>query len=199
VSISEYLNQDQEDILKELINISFGMAASLIGDMLSSYAHLHVPHIDIISIKDLNDIAKQKMKNEDSFYVLKQRFVGELSGEVMFVLDKSSARIFADLLLGSDNDISEDELRQPILELINIITSACIGELCQIINSETIFSVPTIEQQSTIDVDEDEKMYDNVISIETTLDLQEENISGYMFILLTSSELEKLKRRLDVL
>lgn len=199
MSISEYLTQEQEDILKELINISFGMSASLIGDMLGSYAHLHVPQIDIVTIADLDKMAKQKMKNEENFYLLKQRFVGHFSGETMFVLDRRSARTFTELLLGDASNLSELELRQPILELVNIITSACIGKLCEIINTQTVFSVPVIEQRSSIDIDAKSKVYDNIITIETSLDLSEEQITGHMFILLTRSELDKLKGRLNVL
>ena len=196
---SEYLNQDQEEILKELINISFGLAASLIGDMLSSYTHLNVPNIEIVNINDLDKIAKQKMKKNSKFYISKQRFAGHFNGETMFIIDNNSARIFTTLLLGGDNNLQESELKQPILELTNIITSACIGKLCEIIGSETIFSVPTIEQQSAITTNNNNQIYDNIIIIETILELEKENISGHMFILLTRQELNKLKDKLDAL
>jgi len=196
---SEYLNQNQEEILKELINISFGLAASLIGDMLSSYTHLHVPNIEIVNINDLDKIAKQKMKENKNFYISKQRFAGHFNGETMFIIDNNSARVFTTLLLGGDNNLQESELKQPILELTNIITSACIGKLCEIIGSETIFSVPTIEQQNAITTNKNNQIYDNIIIIETILELEKENISGHMLILLTRQELNKLKDKLDAL
>ena len=49
-----YFDIAQEDTLKELINISFGLAASLIGDMLENPALLHVPEISNIDIQKLD-------------------------------------------------------------------------------------------------------------------------------------------------
>lgn len=194
-----YLDNNQKETLKEIVNISFGMSASLIGDMLNSYANLHVPNIDIININYLNKIAQDKIKNNEVFYILKQRFAGHFNGETMFIIDKNSAQIFTKLLLGNDEPLDDKELKQPILELTNIITSACIGKLCELIGSETIFSVPTIEQQNTIASHKDSNLYDNIIVIETILELEKENINGHMLILLTTQELDKLKEKLDLL
>ena len=47
-------NQAQEDTLKELINVSFGVAASLIGDLLESHVKLHIPEISTIAIDNFD-------------------------------------------------------------------------------------------------------------------------------------------------
>lgn len=196
----QYFNPQQEDVLKELINVSFGLSASLIGDMLDNHAKLHIPEISSIDIHNLDDKIVEVLQEEFEFYLTKQRFLGSFSGEVLFVFNNNSAQAFSNLLLQQElND--EGDIKSSIMELTNIITSACIGKFCEIIDGETIFKVPTIEKRDILQMDKYEKIegYDNVIVIKTALDIEKENILGHMFILLNNEMLEHLKYMIDKL
>jgi len=184
----------QEDTLKELINVSFGLAASLIGDMLNNHVRLHIPKISNIDILNLDDKMTEVLHNECEFYLTKQRFLGSFNGEVLFVFDDNAANVFTNLLLRQE-DSDENDIKPSILELTNIITSACIGKFCELIYGETIFQVPCIEKRDITKMDQYSKIegYDNVIVIETALDIEKENILGHMFILLSDTMLKKLK------
>ncbi len=193
-------NQQQEDILKELINVSFGLSASLIGDMLDNYAKLHIPEISNIDIHDLDDKMIEVLEDDSEFYLTKQRFLGSFNGEVLFVFNNYSAQVFCSLLLKQEIS-DESDIKSSIMELTNIITSACIGKLCEIIHGETIFKVPSIEKRDISEMDKYDKIegYDNVIVIKTALDIEKENILGHMFILLNNEMLEHLKSTMDKL
>ena len=193
-------NQQQEDILKELINVSFGLSASLIGDMLDNYAKLHIPEISNIDIHDLDDKMIEVLEDDSEFYLTKQRFLGSFNGEVLFVFNNYSARAFCNLLLKQEVT-DEGDIKSSIMELTNIITSACIGKFCEIIHGETIFKVPSIEKREISEMDKYDKIegYDNVIVIKTALDIEKENILGHMFILLNNEMLEHLKSTIDKL
>ncbi len=194
-------NPEQQDVLKELINMSFGLSASLIGDMLDNPARLHIPEISNIKIENFNaKIAELLGENED-FYLTKQRFLGSFNGEVLFVFDSTSAQVFSTLLLQQETDIDENDVKSSILELTNIITSACIGKFCEIIHGETIFKVPSIEKRAVSRMNSYPKSegYHNVIVIKTALDIEQENIIGHMFILLDNAMLEHLKHTIDTL
>lgn len=195
-----YFNSQQEDILKELINVSFGLSASLIGDMLDNHAKLHIPEISSIGIHNLDKKIIEVLGNENEFYLTKQRFLGSFNGEVLFVFNNYSAEVFCSLLLKQAiND--EGDIKSSIMELTNIITSACIGKFCEIIHGETIFKVPSIEKRDISEMDKYDKIegYDNVIVIKTALDIEKENILGHMFILLNNEMLEHLKSTIDKL
>ncbi|MBV5279405.1 MAG: chemotaxis protein CheC [Campylobacteraceae bacterium] len=196
-----YFNAEQEDALKELINVSFGLSASLIGDMLDSHARLHVPEISRIDIQNLDATIIETLENEEEFYITKQRFLGSFNGEVLFIFNSYSAYSFCRLLLKQEENIEESDVKSSILELTNIITSACIGKFCEIINGETIFKVPSIEKREISQMDKYEKIvgYENVIVIKTALDIERENILGHMFILLNNEMLENLKTTIDKL
>jgi len=193
-------NPQQEDILKELINVSFGLSASLIGDMLDNRAKLHIPEISNIDIQYLDDKIVEVLDNDSEFYLTKQRFLGSFNGEVLFVFNNYSAQVFCSLLLKQEIS-DENDIKSSIMELTNIITSACIGKFCEIIHGETIFKVPTIEKRDISEMDKYDKIegYDNVIVIKTALDIEKENILGHMFILLNNEMLEQLKSTIDKL
>jgi len=196
----KYFNAQQEDVLKELINVSFGLSASLIGDMLDNHAKLHIPEISSIDILNLDDKIVEVLEDDCEFYLTKQRFLGSFNGEVLFVFNHYSANVFSNLLLKQEES-DENDIKSSILELTNIITSACIGKFCEIINGETIFKVPSIEKRETSEMDKYDKIegYDNVIVIKTALDIEKENILGHMFILLNNEMLEHLKSTIDKL
>ncbi len=194
------LNQEQEDVLKELINISFGLAASLIGDMLHSYVHLHVPKIEVFDIKELPSLINSKFENSGNYYITKQLFRGGFGGETIFILGRESAYKFSELLIQSQ-DLEPDDIKSSMLEIANIITSACIGQLNEFILNHVFFEAPIID---VIDLNSSNRVienhafdYQNVIVIETTIDLQDANIKGYMFILSDEESFRFLKNALN--
>ncbi len=194
-------NQAQEDTLKELINVSFGVAASLIGDLLESHVELHIPEISTIAIGNFDAKTLELLGDEAEFYLTKQRFIGSFNGEVIFIFTPQSAHSFCNLLLRQEERLNEADTKSSILELTNIITSACISQFCEIINGQTVFQVPSIEKRDIEYLDKYEKIvgYENVIVIKTALDVEEKNILGHMFILLNNRMLEHLQYIMDEL
>lgn len=196
-----YFTPSQEDILKELINMSFGLSASLIGDMLDNPVKLHIPEISSIKIEQFNTKVTELLGENEDFYLTKQRFIGSFNGEVLFVFDSASANVFCSLLLQQEGELSDEDIKSSILELTNIITSACIGKFCEMIHGETIFKVPSIERRTIAQLDSYPKSegYANVIVIKTALDIEQENMMGHMFILINNDMLEQLKRIIETL
>lgn len=196
-----YFTPSQEDILRELINMSFGLSASLIGDMLDNPVKLHIPEISSIKIEQFNAKVTELLGHNEDFYLTKQRFLGSFNGEVLFVFDSASANVFCSLLLQQEGELSDEDIKSSILELTNIITSACIGKFCEMIHGETIFKVPSIELRSVSQLDSYPKSegYASVIVIKTALDIEQENIMGHMFILLNNDMLEQLKCIIETL
>jgi len=194
-------NANQEDTLKELINVSFGVAASLIGDLLESHVKLHIPEISTIAIQDFDTKTCELLGDEKEFYLTKQRFIGSFNGEVIFVFTPRCANAFCQLLVRDDDALNEAETKSSVLELTNIITSACISQLCELINGQTVFQVPSIERRDATQLERYEKIigYDNVIVIKTALDVEEKNILGHMFILLNNRMLEHLQHIMEEL
>lgn len=184
--MNRYLNEKQEDYLKEIINISFGLSASIIGDMLDSKAVLHLPKIDVLELTELNSFITNKVgENEEDFFITKQLFQKLFHGEANFLLDSPSAENITKLIL--KRDVNKKEVESVVLELTNIITSACIGQIAEFLGTKVTFMPPdvrSIQDFSTLTYQQSEE-YSKVFILETVLDLVDENIKGYMFILMS--------------
>lgn len=187
--MADLFTKDEKALLGELINMSFGLAASLIGDMLNSYVDLKIPRLEVLKGEEFEKFINAQLEKDKQFYVSKQNFSSDFNGETVFVISDVAAKDLTALMhrnldIPSEN-LSDNDILNAILETTNIITSSCIGQLNEFLKFEVIFTPPSLalRESSYIAKYNENLEYDNVIVIETALDLQEEEIKGYLFIL----------------
>ncbi|MGE4399472.1 MAG: hypothetical protein AB7D29_08115 [Campylobacterales bacterium] len=175
----------EEDYLKELINISFGLAASIIGDMLSTKAELMIPKVGIYPIERLHDIVQNHVTKANDTMLIKQFFQSSLNGDAYFMLSKQDAKRLAQLLFKKE-DVEAKELECVAIEITNILTSACIGQMAQMSSARTIFLPPEIVQHERLLAlgSEDLKNFTQFMLVETKLNLESEGIARQMLILI---------------
>ncbi len=181
----QILNHLEEDYLKELINISFGLAASIIGDMLATKAELMIPKVSIHPIDKLYSVVKKRTDDNVDTLLIKQFFQSTLNGDAYFMLSLKDATKIAKLLFKKD-EIDAREAEGVAMEITNILTSACIGQIAQMSSSRTIFLPPEIiKHERLLELGtEDLKNFTQFMLIETKLNLETEGISGQMLILI---------------
>lgn len=175
----------EEDYLKELINVSFGLAASIIGDMLGTRAELVIPEVGIYPISSLAEIIKNKMDEQSETLLVKQFFQSSVNGDAYFMLGRDDAKQLATMLFKKD-EISIQEIECIATELTNILTSACIGQIAQMSRSKTTFLPPeVIRQQRLLEIgSNDLKGFTQFMLVETRLNLQKHGVAGEMLILI---------------
>jgi chemotaxis protein CheC len=182
----------QEDYLKELINISFGLAASIIGDMLHTKAELDIPKVGIYPISKLKEAVSEKISGkEDGVMLIKQFFQASVNGDAYFLLQKEDARKLACMLFKKD-EVNEQEIECIAMELTNILTSACIGQIAQMSKARTIFLPPeAIDHRRLFDESQNAlKGFTQFILVETMLNLEKQGIYGQMLILIGEGVLQ---------
>jgi chemotaxis protein CheC len=181
----QILSPLQEDYLKEIINISFGLAASIIGDMLGTKAELMIPKVGIFPISQLSEVVKARMEGRSEMLLIKQFFQSTVNGDAYFMLSKNDATKLASMLFKKE-DINDQEIDCVATELTNILTSACIGQIAQMSNSKTIFLPPeVINGQRFLDIGAgDLKGFTQFMIVETKLNLEKQGIEGEMLILI---------------
>lgn len=184
MSKKELLTNLEEDYLRELINVSFGLAASIIGDMLSTKAHLMIPKVGIYPIDKLRSVVESYIESDDTM-LIKQFFQSVLNGDAYFMLSKEDATKLAKLLFKKEI-VDEKEIECIAIELTNILTSACIGQIAQMSQSRTIFLPPEIiKQERLLSLGTEElKNFTQFMLVETKLNLESEGITGQMLILI---------------
>ncbi len=96
----EALSSEQLDALRELINISFGAAASAIADILSSFADLGVPFIEVMNQTRLMHFIGRTVQANQDYLITTQEFIGPIDGEILFMIDQGSASNLARQMRG---------------------------------------------------------------------------------------------------
>lgn len=189
------ISSDQKEILGELINIAFGSATALIADLFDNFATLRIPLIDLISIDEINQVAKAGV-GSDKFYTTTQQIKGSFQGEIVLVVGENSARNMQ-LVIGEEENSDEASLLQNILEIANILGSSCMGKLVELLDSEVGFSPPSIKHTDLVVQNISESPYTQVITISTVLEFKELNIKANMVIMFGDEMYIKLGEALD--
>lgn len=180
-----YLEPLEEDYLKELINVSFGLAASIIGDMLNTKAELMIPKVSIHPIEKLSSVVQKHISKQSDTILIRQFFQSSLNGDAYFMLGSEDAEKIAKLLFKKDS-VDEKEIDGVAMEITNILASACIGQIAQMSGSRTIFLPPEIirhERLLSLSAD-DLKNFTQFMLVETKLNLESEGIRGQMLLLI---------------
>lgn len=143
-----------------------------------------IPKVGIYPIDKLCSVVESYIGNEDTM-LIKQFFQSVLNGDAYFMLSKEDATKLAKLLFKKEI-VDEKEIECIAIELTNILTSACIGQIAQMSQSRTIFLPPEIiKQERLLSLGTEElKNFTQFMLVETKLNLESEGITGQMLILI---------------
>jgi chemotaxis protein CheC len=189
------LTEDEEDVLQELMNIAYGSATAVVADMLDAFASLSIPNIQVLTMHELFGTF-QELKNSSYFFAT-QAFSGEFNGESAFFINEESAQNLAKHL----EIESKEDLDDAILELTNVLTSSLTTQLAAEMESEVIFSLPSIFKVPLQEIENVEtfQLYSQVIVIDTDLNFEDQKIHGKIFILTKDDSIQWLKTKLNII
>jgi chemotaxis protein CheC len=192
------LDDDQVDCLSELINVAYGKATARLADVMGAFATMRPPAIEVIDTARFRFILREACSANGSVYLARQAFRGDVSGEVVFVLDDSSAHNITRYLqaqLGEQGTDDDDVL----LELGNIVTASMMGELAAQMEARVHLSEPELQHLGIEPLSESPTAtaFDHVIKIETTIAFNEQKIQGRVFVLTHSQCFEWIRDSLN--
>lgn len=120
----------QLDVLKEVMNIGGGNAATSISSMVNKTIDMKVPDVNILSYQELYD---QIIHEDEEVYAIVSKIIGEVQGVFLFVLGNDSASKMTEFMLGEQTD--NPEIQQSALnELTNIIANSFLGAIGKLID-----------------------------------------------------------------
>lgn len=136
------LTDDQLDALGEIINIGVGKGASTLNQMLGSQIRIQVPHIETMSLKELENQAQELGPKEVSTVNL--NFEGSLTGNAMLAFPPQSAQNLVSALTGEEPGSPElDSVTVDTLsEVGNIIINSVMGSITNFFSQRLNYSVP---------------------------------------------------------
>ena len=145
------LTLDQIDVLKELINIGVGRAASMLNQLIQARVYLQVPSLKVFSLseaeKELDGFGKDRLA------CVQIPFKGLFSGKAALVFPTESASNLVSVLTDEEpGTIGLDSVRAGSLsEVGNIVINGVMGSLGNMFKQRIHYSFPrysedTIEQ-----------------------------------------------------
>lgn len=141
--IFEQMSQEYFDILKELGNIGAGNATTALAQMLQCKVDMSVPQVNLLEFKELGEAMGGEEQIMAGIYLGVE---GDITGSIMFLLEKSSAKYLVGKLMGMEptgEEFSEMDF-SALKEVGNIITGAYLNSLSTLTNLVIYPSVPDL-------------------------------------------------------
>lgn len=184
------MTNEHFDILREIGNIGAGNATTALAQMLQCKVDMGVPQVNLLEFKDLGDAMGGEELIMAGIYLGVE---GDITGSIMFLVEKASARHLVSKLMGMElegEDFSEMEL-SALKEVGNIITGAYLNSLASLTNLKIFPSIPdlTVDMAGAIlsvPAIEFGALGDRILLIQTKF-FDDVDIDGY-FILIPDME-----------
>lgn len=193
------LNSLQLDALKEVANIGAGNSATSLSILFSQKIDMAVPSVDIIKFDSLLD-----SYGEEEVVAVLVKVLGDISGSVLYVFEKSVAFNIIEKLTGSTEKEIDAMGRSVISEIGNIISSSFMNAIAEFIKVEAIASVPAIANDmisavlisTFIEVGQHD---DCILDIQTHfIGSENSKITGHFYYIPTPGALEKILKSLGI-
>ncbi|MCM1143206.1 MAG: chemotaxis protein CheC [Blautia sp.] len=139
----EQMSQEYFDILKEIGNIGAGNATTALAQMLQCKVDMSVPQVNLLEFKELGSTMGGEEQIMAGIYLGVE---GDITGSIMFLLEKNAARFLVSKLMGMElegDDFNEMEY-SALKEVGNIITGAYLNSLSSLTNLKIFPSIPDI-------------------------------------------------------
>ena len=139
----DQMSQEHFDILKELGNIGAGNATTALAQMLQCKMDMSVPQVNMLEFKELGAAMGGEELIMAGIYLGVE---GDITGSIMFLLEKNSAKHLVGKLMGMespDEEFSEMEF-SALKEVGNIITGAYLNSLSMLTNLKIFPSIPDL-------------------------------------------------------
>ncbi|MBO5209199.1 MAG: chemotaxis protein CheC [Lachnospiraceae bacterium] len=139
----DQMSQEYFDILKELGNIGAGNATTALAQMLQCKVDMSVPQVNLLEFKELGAVMGGEEQIMAGIYLGVE---GDITGSIMFLLEKNSAKHLVGKLMGMTSEgeeFSEMEF-SALKEVGNIITGAYLNSLSTLTNLVIYPSIPDL-------------------------------------------------------
>lgn len=198
------LSNLQIDVLREIGNIGAGNAATALAKMLNTKIDMEVPKVKILEFKNVNDILGGA---EIIVAGILLRVTGDLTGNMMFIMDLKAARILVNILMGlpveNSGEFTELEI-SALKELGNILAGSYLSALSMLTSLRIMPSVPEIAIDMagaiiSVPAIEFGKVGDTVLYIETEFSEGSTKVVGDFFLVPDVESYDILLKALGVI
>jgi chemotaxis protein CheC len=203
------LNENQTDVLKELINVYIGKAASLLSEMANQRIILAVPDIEVLNVNELDDNSSSSRLLFSPGHVVSSslKFGHDFSGRAFLIFPASEAKTLVDACMGeyipdSDENAStnlEDTDFDVLKEISNVILNSVIGEFGNILETKLEFSLPEVELIFVSETEQKIFIQGNiyVLVLHTSFKFADAKVEGALLLALGMNSLSMVISKID--
>lgn len=132
------LDEARKDAMAEMVNIGMGQAGASLARLFDEFIHLSVPRVQLVEPATL-PAALGQLCGDEAVTVTRQAFASRIRGEALVFFTSASVEALA-ALVGYPG-ASADEL---LLDVTNVLVSACVGGLAEQFGFELACSAPSL-------------------------------------------------------
>lgn len=139
------LNNMHLDVLREIGNIGAGNAATALAKLLNRKIDMDVPRAKILEFNEVNETLGGA---ELPVVGILLKVSGDLTGNIMFILQQQAAALLVNMLMGRPLDTVQNEFSEleisALKEIGNILAGSYLSSLSALTNLKIISSVPDL-------------------------------------------------------
>ncbi len=200
-----FLNTLEKDALKEIINLSFGDAASRLAEIIGTYMLLSVPDIEIMERDEIIHYIDRELSDPKDLSVVEQYYIGKLEGAAFLVFSYDAGRRLLSLFEGADEtdlpDYSMDFMeKEALTEVGNIIIGVCVSKLAELLSDNVSYLPPRFLLSKNLKDAFSGGIFDResyVILLKTVFQFEEQDVTGFLFLVNSFESVKWLKTAID--
>lgn len=129
------------DVLKEVINIGGGHAATSLSQLIEKPVQMTVP---VIEMMEYADVYEQIMPEETVIKAIIIKMMGDAEGVFLFTVDQQVSETIVAMMLPENTPYSESMANSALQELVNILVNSFLNAVMKLMDANLITSVPII-------------------------------------------------------
>ena len=120
---------DKLDAYREMANVAMGQAGEKLAQLLGEFIDLPIPNVNLIETPELH-MAIAEIKRNDSVSAVSQGFISAgINGEALLLFNDANFASMVKLLKYKNMAVSEQLELEALLDVSNILNSACLNAL----------------------------------------------------------------------
>ena len=185
------------DIIREIINIGVGDAAASLSRLVDRRIIITVPEVRILDIAEVPKFVREEVPSLGIY--ISQDFHGHITGRALLFYTRESSFLLLNALTGQ-NPISESLSQTDMAtlqEVGNILMVSCMSTIGDMIEDGVRFEIPQVTEEISeayfANLVAELNIYEKAIVVKNEIGVQDEEISGYLFVLLGVRDFELIE------
>ena len=181
------------DIIREVINIGVGDAAASLSSLVDRRIIITVPEIHVLAMRAISDFVRQNVPALGVY--ISQDFSGIVAGKALLFYTRECSILLLEALTGQrpvSSSLSQTEIAT-LQELGNIIMVSCMSTIGDLLEDAIRFEIPEVTEEISegyfSNMVGEMADLDRAIVVRNDIQVQDAEISGYLFVLVGVSDL----------